>query len=167
MNERHDLGVMAKDIIDSNPYMTFGTADGSGRPWVSPVYYATEGYERFYWVSSPEATHSRNIAARPEVAIVIFDSRAPVGRGQGAYMSALTEELSGDGLDSGIAIFSRRSEAHGAGEWTPEDVRWPARHRLYRATASKHYVLDEQDRRTPVSVYGGSRRALFTRVRGR
>jgi nitroimidazol reductase NimA-like FMN-containing flavoprotein (pyridoxamine 5'-phosphate oxidase superfamily) len=152
MNERHDLGAMAKDIIDSNPYMTLGTADGSGRPWVSPVYHAHEGYERFYWVSSPEATHSRNIAARPEVAIVIFDSRAPVGRGQGVYMSALAEELSGEELDTGIAIFSRRSEAHGAGGWTPEDVSPHARHRLYRATASEHYVLDEQDRRTPVRV---------------
>jgi nitroimidazol reductase NimA-like FMN-containing flavoprotein (pyridoxamine 5'-phosphate oxidase superfamily) len=119
MNERHDLGAMAKDIIDSNPYMTLGTADGSGRPWVSPVYYAHEGSERFYWVSSPEATHSRNIAARPEVAIVIFDSRAPVGRGQGVYMSALAEELSGDDLDTGIVIFSRRSEAHGGGRVDP------------------------------------------------
>jgi nitroimidazol reductase NimA-like FMN-containing flavoprotein (pyridoxamine 5'-phosphate oxidase superfamily) len=152
MNERHDLGAMAKDIIDSNPYMTLGTADGSGRPWVSPVYYAHEGSEWFYWVSSPEATHSRNIAARPEVAIVIFDSRAPVGRGQGVYISALAEELSGDDLDRGIVIFSRRSEAHGAGGWTPEDVSPLARHRLYRATASEHYVLDEQDRRTPVRV---------------
>jgi uncharacterized protein YhbP (UPF0306 family) len=152
MSERHDLGAMAKDMIDSNPYMTLGTADGSGRPWVSPVYYAHEGSERFYWVSSPEATHSRNIAARPEVAIVIFDSRAPVGRGQGVYMSALAEELSGDDLDTGIAIFSRRSEAHGAGGWTAEDVRPPARHRLYRAIASEHSVLGPQDRRTPISV---------------
>jgi hypothetical protein len=37
MNERHDLGAMAKDILDSNPYMTLGTADGSGRPWASRV----------------------------------------------------------------------------------------------------------------------------------
>jgi hypothetical protein len=86
------------------------------------------------------------------VAIVIFDSRAPVGRGQGVYISALAEELSGDDLDRGIVIFSRRSEAHGAGVWTPEDVSPLARHRLYRATASEHYVLDEQDRRTPVRV---------------
>ena len=67
MNQRHDLGAMAKDIIDSNPYMTLGTADGSGCLWASPVYDAPDGYSQFYWVSSPEATHSRNIAARAEV----------------------------------------------------------------------------------------------------
>jgi hypothetical protein len=33
-----------------------------------------------------------------------------------------------------------------------EDVRPPARHRLYRAAASEHSVLGPQDRRMPVSV---------------
>ncbi len=85
-------------------------------------------------------------------AIVIFDSRAPVGRGQGVYVSAVARELTGADLDRGIAIFSSRSEAHGADEWTPQDVRPPARHRLYRAIASEHSVLGPQDRRTPISV---------------
>ncbi len=147
-----DLGAIAKAIIDSNLYLTLGTADEAGRPWVSPVYYATEGCAQFYWVSSPEATHSRNIASRPEVAIVVFDSRAPIGAAQAVYMSALAEELSGDDLDRGIAIFSRRSETHGAGGWTPEGVRPPARHRLYRADASEHWVLGPQDRRTRVTL---------------
>ena len=71
------------------------------RPCTTP----TRGYARFYWVSSSEANHSRNIAARAEVTIVVFDCRAPVGRGRGVYMSALAEELSGDDLDRGIAIF--------------------------------------------------------------
>jgi uncharacterized protein YhbP (UPF0306 family) len=147
-----DLGAIARAIIDSNMYMTLGTADENGRPWVSPVYYVPEGYVDFYWVSSPEAKHSRNLAARPEVSIVIFDSRTPVGSGQGVYMSAVAEDLMGDDIERGIAVFSRRSEAHGAGEWNLEDVRPPARHRLYRATASEHFVLDPQDRRMPVSL---------------
>jgi len=116
------------------------------------VYYAHEGYASFYWVSSPEATHSRNLVGRPEVSIVIFDSRTPVGSGQGVYISAVAEELMGADLDRGITTFSGRSEAHGAGEWNVEDVRPPARHRLYRATASEHWVLGPQDRRMAVSV---------------
>ena len=132
--------------------MTLGTADENGRPWVSPVYYAPERYAWFYWVSSPEATHSRNLVARPQVSLVIFDPHTPVGSGQGVYVSAVAEELTGPDLDGGIAIFSRQSEAHGAGEWNVEDVRPPARHRLYRATASEHSVLGPQDRRTPVNL---------------
>jgi nitroimidazol reductase NimA-like FMN-containing flavoprotein (pyridoxamine 5'-phosphate oxidase superfamily) len=60
-----DLASVARDIIDSNAYMTLATADENGRPWASPVWYAAEGYAHFYWVSSPEARHSRNLAARP------------------------------------------------------------------------------------------------------
>src|SRR3712207_1910713 len=126
MDRQHqhlDLRATAMAIIDSNFYMTLGTADENGRPWVSPMCYAPEGYAKFYWVSSPEAAHSRNLAVRPEVSIVIFDSRTPVGSGQGVYVSAVAEELTGTDLDRGIAIFCHRSEAHGAGEWTLEDVR--------------------------------------------
>jgi Pyridoxamine 5'-phosphate oxidase len=147
-----ELGAIVRAIIDTNLYMTLGTADEDGRPWVSPVYYAPEGCVEFYWVSAPGATHPCNIATRAEVGIVIFDSRTPIGTGQGVYMSALAEELSGHDLDAGIAIFSRRSEAHGAGGWTPQDVRPPTRHRLYRAIALEHSVLGPQDRRTRVTL---------------
>jgi uncharacterized protein YhbP (UPF0306 family) len=151
-----DLASVARAIVDTNIYMTLATADAAGRPWASPVWYvASAGYTEFYWVSSPEARHSRNIAARPEVAVVIFDSRAPVGTGQAVYVSAVAEELAGTDLDRGIGVFSRASVAGGAGEWGPEKVRAPAPYRLYRATASGHWVLDPDsspDRRTPVEL---------------
>ena len=68
---------------------------------MSPVYYALAEYGEFYWVSSPEATYSRNLATRPEVTLVIFDSRAPVGTAQAVYVSAVAEELIGADLDRG------------------------------------------------------------------
>jgi hypothetical protein len=142
MDEQQELGAVARSIIDSNWYMALGTADETGRPWVSPVYYAPAGYTEFYWVSSPEARHSRNVAGRPEVSIVIFDSRVPVGAGQGVYMTAVAEELTGDELDRGMGVFSRVSQGHGARPWTLEDVRPPAVYRLYRAVASGHWVLE-------------------------
>ena len=152
MLDERELEAIARAIIDSNRYMTLGTADGSGLPWVSPVWYAPEGYREFFWVSAPGARHSRNLAVRPEVSIVIFDSRAPEGTGQGAYMSALAAEVAEDDLDRGMAIFSRRSEADGALPWKREDALPPARHRLYRAVASEHSVLGPRDERVSVRV---------------
>src|SRR5215203_2918421 len=152
MTDQSELEAIARAIIGSNLYMTLGTADETGRPWVSPVYYAPAGYTEFFWVSSPEARHSRNLAARPEVSIVIFDSLAPIGTGQGVYVSAFAVELKGEDLDRGIAIFSRRSTEHGAREWTREQVTPPSRHRLYRAVASEHSVLGPQDHRITVMV---------------
>lgn len=146
---------MARAIIDSNMYMVLGTADDSGQPWVSPVYFASAGYTEFYWVSSPEARHSRNIAIRSQVSIVIFNSQVPIGTGQGVYMSAVAEELTGTELEQGIEIFSRTSLRHGGHEWKIEDVQAPTLYRLYRATALEHWVLDPDshpDQRTSVAV---------------
>jgi hypothetical protein len=156
--DREDLDAAARTIVDNNWYMALGTADETGRPWVSPVYYASAGYTEFFWVSSPEARHSRNLQTRPEVSIVVYDSRAPVGAGQGVYMAAVAEELTGADLDRGIDIFTRGSEAHGAPPWTLEEVRPPATYRLYRASASEHWVLDPDshpNQRTHVTLENG------------
>ena len=136
-------------------YMVLGTADDSGQPWASPVYFAQEGYTYFYWVSSPEARHSRNIAVRSQISIVIFDSRVPIGTGQGVYMFAVAEELTGVELERGIEIFSRTSLGHGGHEWKTNDVQAPTLDRLYRATAREHWVLDpagHPDHRMSVNI---------------
>jgi Pyridoxamine 5'-phosphate oxidase len=141
----HDRGAIARAIVDSNRYMTIATADATGRPWASPVYYASRAYTEFFWVSSPDALHSRNLATRPQVGIVVFDSRAPIGEGQAVYISAVAAELTGADLERGIQIFSDGSVKHGQRQWALDDVRPPAFHRLYRATASEQWILDPGD----------------------
>ena len=152
MTDEQDLAACARAIIDANLYMVIGTADEAGRPWVSPVYYAPAAYREFFWVSSPDTTHSRNLAGRPDVSIVIFDSSVPISTGQGVYMSASARELVSDERVEGIDVFSRRALAHGGHEWTLTDVEAPARLRLYRAVAVDQYVLDANDRRLPVTL---------------
>jgi pyridoxine/pyridoxamine 5'-phosphate oxidase len=148
-----DNAAIARTIIDSNRYMTLSTADASGLPWVSPVWFATVDCRRFFWVSDPDARHSRNLASRPQLAIVIFDSTVAVGDAQPVYMSSVAEELTGSEADAGMAIFAQVSEAQGLSVWTRENVQAPARHRLYRATASQHFLLrKDRDERVPVSL---------------
>jgi nitroimidazol reductase NimA-like FMN-containing flavoprotein (pyridoxamine 5'-phosphate oxidase superfamily) len=77
-----DPEATARAVIEANRYMTLGTADEDGVPWVSPVWFATADRRDFFWVSSPEARHSRNLAARPELSIVIFDSQVQPGSAQ-------------------------------------------------------------------------------------
>lgn len=152
MTDQSDPAAVSKAIIEANLYMVLGTADRDGRPWVTPVYYAPASPREFLWVSRPEATHSRNLEARRDVSIVIFDSSVPIGTGQGVYMSGVAEELSGAASEEAIEVFSRRSVAHEGREWTAADVRPPAPYRLYRATATEQFVLDEHDERVPVSL---------------
>jgi nitroimidazol reductase NimA-like FMN-containing flavoprotein (pyridoxamine 5'-phosphate oxidase superfamily) len=150
VDPNRDPADLAREIIDANRYMTLATADGDGRPWAAPVWYAHQGYTDLFWVSRPAARHSRNLAVRPEVGIVIFDSTVPEGQGQAVYVEALAAELGGAEREEGIAVISRRSEAHGAARWEVADVTGPAPLRLYRARASAHFVLDDHDQRLAV-----------------
>jgi nitroimidazol reductase NimA-like FMN-containing flavoprotein (pyridoxamine 5'-phosphate oxidase superfamily) len=152
------LEATGREIVDAGSYMVLSTADADGRPWVSPVWYAPEGYRDFFWVSSPEVQHSRNIAARPEISIVIFDSRQAIGSGQAVYMAATAEQLGAGEEERGMEIFSRRSQGQGARAWTVDDVRPPEPIRLYHATVTAHWMLDKSgegpgyDHRTAVNL---------------
>jgi nitroimidazol reductase NimA-like FMN-containing flavoprotein (pyridoxamine 5'-phosphate oxidase superfamily) len=142
----------AKAIVEANRYMTLATAGEAGRPWASPVWYATDDYRDFSWVSSPEALHSRNIAARPDIAMVIFDSQVAPGTAAAVYISAHAAELAGEELERALEVYSRHSQAQGLPEWTHDDVRAPSRHRLYRASALEHFVLTRGDERVAVRL---------------
>jgi hypothetical protein len=143
---------VARAIVDDNLYMVIATADADGTPWASPVYFAHDAYRRFIWVSAPDATHSRNIAVRPGVSIVIFDSRVPINSGQAVYMSAAAKEATGDERVQLVETFSVRSQQHGAGAVTVADVEAPARLRLFVATADEQFVLGDRDERISVSL---------------
>jgi Pyridoxamine 5'-phosphate oxidase len=163
---RDALDDLARKVIDSNRYMTLGTADADGHPWVTPVWFASEDYTHFHWVSSPDARHSRNVASRPEVAIAVFDSTVPVGGAQAVYMSGLAAEVTDDALERGIEIFGRLSEADVGRRWGLDDVQPPSPFRLYRAVVSEHYVLipgrdpehgtgvDRREQVTPSTTHG-------------
>jgi Pyridoxamine 5'-phosphate oxidase len=151
MNDDRDQA-LARAIIDKSLYMVVSTADPSGQPWASPVYFAHRDYRDFFWISQPDATHSENLRERREVGIAIFDSSQSIETGEGAYVLGVARELPAHETAEGIGVFSERSVSHGGEEISAEDVSPPARHRLYQATAEAIYVLDDHDHRVEVSL---------------
>lgn len=139
-------------IVRASSYMTLATADPNGLPWASPVWFATTDLREFFWVSSPDARHSQNLAARPKFAISIFDSHQPPYSGQGVYISAVGETVPESEIDAGLEVYSGVSRQRGLPEWDRSKVMSPAKHRLYRATATELFVLDSHDERLPVSL---------------
>ena len=83
----------------------------------------------------------QNLAARPEVALAIYDPSAAVGAAAAVYISGTAEELTGAELERGIEIFDRLSRTNDGPGWQLSDVQPPSQHRLYRATAEEHFVL--------------------------
>ena len=126
-------------------YLTLATADASGRPWASPVWFTPVGYDAFLWVSATDTDHSRNIAVRPDVGLVVFDSTAAIGTGQAVYVAATAERLSGPALTEGIERFTRHSLASGGRAWSLDEVADAAPLGLYRATATGHWILDKAE----------------------
>ena len=139
MSSHPQLESIARSVIDGNKYVTLATADATGKPWASPVYYTPDGYGELYWASSPDSVHSRNVAARAEVAMVVFDSQVPIGGAEAVYMAAHVALVAEHDLERCAALYcSRFAELR---EFTPDELRPPALLRLYRATVTEHSVL--------------------------
>lgn len=83
----------AKEILQKIIYITIATSDKNGMPWNSPVSSAFDEEYNFYWTSNKNGQHSQNIRGNPNVFLVIFDSTAPEGTGEGVYVKAKAYEL--------------------------------------------------------------------------
>ena len=122
---------MGRSIIDGSWYLTLATADASGKPWASPVWFAHDGYREFVWASKPDARHSTNIAVRPQVGIVIFDSTVGNGGAQAVYLDAEASELHGADRDRALRVLelderlgvADDGQAYGAGAAEPDHPR--------------------------------------------
>jgi nitroimidazol reductase NimA-like FMN-containing flavoprotein (pyridoxamine 5'-phosphate oxidase superfamily) len=143
----------AREIVDTSSYLTLATAGADGVPWASPVWFAHDDYRTFYWMSQPTARHSRNIAARAEIGIVIFHSNVSPGDRNAVFVEAVAEQVPDADLDRVVAIYSARSVARGLEALSLQEVAGAASFRLYRAHASAHFVLeDDHDQRVRVTL---------------
>lgn len=142
MNPFDDPAELARRVIDANRYLTLGTTGPDGRPRLSPVYFTHVAHRDFYWVSSPDAQHSRNIAAHPETAVVIYDSTAAIGQGRAVYIDARASVVADDELPSRCAeAFAQAGQGvRGARAFEPHELRGDADLRLYHARADRHEV---------------------------
>ena len=132
------LDEMARRVIDQNLYMVLGTMDPDGQPRLSPVYFTAARYEDFYWVSLPESHHSGNVAERPEVRIVVFDSSSPPGASEAVYVSATARMVPEHELADVVDEAFRT--AGGAVRFTPAELSGDARLRLFVAHATSFEV---------------------------
>lgn len=148
-----ELTEHARSLLARNAYLVLGTVGADGRPWTTPVYFAADGTTDFYWVSSPQARHSRNLAARPAVSLVVFDSTVPPYHGRALYADGAAHELGPDELDPALRCYPGPAD-RGGSPVTAEDVIGAAPWRLYRARATRTWVLCPRPPRQPCPRHG-------------
>ncbi|HEX4471441.1 MAG TPA: pyridoxamine 5'-phosphate oxidase family protein [Nocardioides sp.] len=134
-----DLAAMARRVIDGNRYLVLGTVEDDGRPRLSPVYYTPARYRDFYWVSSPDAQHSHNVQARPEVQVVVFDSSRPPGDGEAVYAAASAREVPVDELTDAL-LGEAFDPSRGGRAFTKDELSGGGDLRLYVAIATAYDV---------------------------
>lgn len=144
----------ARDLLAANWYVVLGTVGDDGRPWTSPVYFAA-GYSgtEIYWVSALDARHSVNLAARPEVSLVVFDSTVPPYHGRALYAEGTAGVLEGDELERGLVAYPG-DPARGASTIDVDSVSGESEYRLFRATTTRTWVLCPRPPREPCLLHG-------------
>lgn len=124
--------------------MAIATASTSGKPWISPVFFAYDDNYNLFWVSNKDSLYSNLIRQNPQVAIVIFDSSVPEGEGEGVYFEANVDELSEKkDINHAMEVLDKRVKkdefrVKKIGEVTGKGV-W----RVYKAIPLKISVLTE------------------------
>jgi uncharacterized pyridoxamine 5'-phosphate oxidase family protein len=99
-----NLDELARQTLAANRFMVLGTVDPSGRPRVSPAWFSMVDHREVYWLSNPDAHHSRNLEQRPEVSIVVFDSGADPHTGQAVYLEATAARVPEHELGRACAV---------------------------------------------------------------
>ena len=74
-----DLAALAREVIDSNPYLVLAPVDGGSGRGLSTVFYAHDGYRRAFRVCLPDTLHAADA--------VIYDATVHEGRGRAVYLT--------------------------------------------------------------------------------
>lgn len=147
------IPALAQAIVDANTYLVLSTADGQGRPWTTPVFFAAQGVREFFWVSDVDARHTRNLLARPRISLVVFDSTATPGEARALYAAGTAAEVSPDDLEQCLRIYPGRPRP-GIRSFSVSELTEPATWRLYRAVTTDVWVLCPRGEGAACALHG-------------
>lgn len=131
----------AKEIIQRVPYVTVATVADDGLPWNAPVFAAYDKDYNFFWGTYRNSQKSKNIRSNSNVFLVIYDSTAAPGKGEGVYIKAIASEL--EDPKEIEAAHKLLWDRHVVPYWKLEQVQGDAPIRLYKAVPEKVWVNGE------------------------
>lgn len=127
----------AAEILKSSLYTSVATITPQGKPWNTPLRFVYDEELTFYWFSDKENEHSKNVRHTADVFLVMFDSHAPEGQGEGVYIEAKAYEVA----DPAVISRARRIKK-GVGHDAPDDFMGEAVRRVYAAVPRAIWVND-------------------------
>lgn len=137
------LNKRAREIVEKIIYITIATSSKDGQPWNSPVYSAYDEKYNFFWASDQNGQHSGNIEEDNRVFLVVYDSTAPEGTGEGVYIQAKAYKLTDkEEIDHALKHLAGRKgkEPKSADEFLGDYPR-----RVYKAVPEKVWMNGDGD----------------------
>lgn len=140
------------ELIGYIPHVVIATVNEDGTPHNTPVFGTFDDKLHFFWSSSPESQHSKNILRDGHVFIILFDSQGGNG---GLYMSGTAAQLDSEthltyGYDLLCAAKKRLGAPMGAKETYHVD---DGPQRLYRAEPVKLWTSHSQKDATGAIIF--------------
>ena len=122
-------------VLKRIPCVTIATVREDGKPWNTPIVGHFDDDLNLYFITAKNSQHGRNIDRCPDIFVVVYDTEAPLGTGEGLYMqmraavlqtpAAITQARKAAGLH-----FSERIPGHA-------DFLGDCPRRFYKATLER------------------------------
>ncbi|MGA3027397.1 MAG: pyridoxamine 5'-phosphate oxidase family protein [Bryobacteraceae bacterium] len=100
-------------LLEGESTLVLATAANDGTPVATPLFYYPDHELDLYWLSAPGSRHSRNLSARPRVAVAVF---APVSHWKeirGVQMEGAADAVTDPATRAAILARYRRRFALG------------------------------------------------------
>jgi nitroimidazol reductase NimA-like FMN-containing flavoprotein (pyridoxamine 5'-phosphate oxidase superfamily) len=100
-------------LLERENTLVLATTANDGTPAATPLFYYSDGERNLYWLSSPDSRHSRNLSARPRVAVAIFAQVVDWTEIRGVQMEGVAEAVTEPATRAAILAQYRRRFALG------------------------------------------------------
>jgi uncharacterized protein YhbP (UPF0306 family) len=146
----------ARRIMQSNNYMVIATVNNNGNPWAATVLYVYDKDYSFYFLSSVDSRHAKNITEDPNVSFVIFDSDQAVGESEGIQAEGLASLVGKKSLEKVIKLYSNKvfpnSKLSPEKRYDPTNYGEASEFRFFKIKVSSVFITGTVDRRTEVHL---------------
>jgi uncharacterized protein YhbP (UPF0306 family) len=127
---------MAGSLLDASTLCAIATVRPRGGAYVNTAYFASSPEFDLFWLSDPDAEHSRNLRANPAAAIAIYDSTQSWGEpDRGLQLFGSARQIGGP-----IALDAERSYAARFPAYTPGEL---SGYRIFRFRPRRMKIFDE------------------------
>ena len=134
-----DIEKVIREYLPGVIHMSLATSMNN-RPWVSEVHYVFDQDLNFYFRSTADRRHSKEIAANPQVAGTIVSQHSLGQKPRGVYFEGQTEMLTNVGADH--VAYTLYCERFGTTDSILEEARTETGHKFYKITVQTFFIFD-------------------------